>query len=114
MNAAPLAPRALTCSAMSTTGPHTRLWHRAGVANSRTVGFLPTTSAKSSSCMVDGGTRVSIEDRLPETEAFVGVWIFGARSPTSGTLLSPTTVNGPPAGVAATKRLSNRATPSTS
>ena len=41
-------------------------------------------AAKSASCMLDGGTRVSILARSPLTSVFVGVWMRGALSPTSG------------------------------
>src|SRR3954447_13758663 len=58
--------------------------------------------------MVVGGTRVSMLFTLPPTDATVGVWINGAFSPTSGTLVSLTTLRAPPAGSAATKRLSRR------
>ena len=73
----------LTCSAMSTTGPQTRLWQRAGVAKSSTTGSLPSTSARSSSCIVPGGIRVSISWMLA-TSSTVGVWTRGACSPARG------------------------------
>src|SRR5882724_9772651 len=75
---------ALTCSATSTTGPQTRLWQSCGVANTSTIGFLPSTSAKLTSCMSLGGTRVSILERLPATSVLVGVVIRGGLVPTSG------------------------------
>ena len=68
---------------MSVTGPQTRLWQRAGVAKSRTTGFLPTTFAKSSECMSSGGTRVSIWEMF-ETWPAVRVWTTGACWPTCG------------------------------
>jgi hypothetical protein len=60
--------------------------------------------------------RVSIEATSPAASALVGVWMRGARSPTLGTGSAPgfMTVRGGPAGVAATRRSSSRATPSTS
>jgi hypothetical protein len=107
---------ALTSSAMSTTGPQTRLWQSAGVANSRTTGFLPTTSAKSLLCIEDGGIRVSIEARSPPTSASVGVWMRGAGSPRPGIGSSAafTTASPGAAEVAATSRLSRRTIPKTS
>ncbi len=84
-----------TCWATSTTGPQTRLWQRAGVAKTRTIGFLPRTSAKSTLCIWSGGTRVSIFSRSLPTSAAVSVVIFGGRSPTFGTCgNSPTTGQG--------------------
>ena len=74
----------LTSSAMSVTGPHTRLWHSSGVAMSSTAGFLPTTSRKFTSCMSSCGVRVSIEATLPFTDFTVGVEIPGGFCPTAG------------------------------
>ena len=54
-----------------------------GVAKTRTTGFLPTTSAKSSLCIVSGGTRVSILLTSP-TSSTVGVWINGRLVADSG------------------------------
>jgi hypothetical protein len=111
MNSASSPYRALSSSATSTTGPHTRLWHRRGVANTSTTGFLPTTSAKSCSCMVEGGTRVSIDSRSPPASASVGVWINGALSRGPGTGSSRRTVTWGSAEVAATSRPFIRAMP---
>src|SRR3954469_24983746 len=100
---------AWTSSTTSTTGPHTRLWHSCGVAKVMTMGFLPTTSAKSSfSSDGAGGIRVSIFDMSPATSAGVSVWITGALSPTSGgtTFLPPTCT---PIGLVATSRPSRLA-----
>ena len=72
MNVTPLPFWARTCSAMSTTGPHVREAHSAGVANSSTTGFLPMTSAKSVSSMSrGGGIRVESFVRSPPTSAAV-------------------------------------------
>ncbi len=60
---------------MSTTGPQTRLWHRAGVANRGSSARLPTTSAKFTSCIESGGVRVSIFETSPPTDFSVGVVI---------------------------------------
>ncbi len=75
----------LTSSAMSVTGPHTRLWQSSGVANTSTIGFLPIASRKLTSCMSSCGARVSIEAMSPFTDATVGVSIAGGLSPTAGT-----------------------------
>ena len=95
----------------SMTGPQTRLWQSASVAKSRTAGLLPTTSAKLTSCIVDGGLRVSMLARSPFALSTVSVSTTGALSPTSGTGPSLVTVSAPPAGVAATMRPSSRARP---
>ena len=95
-------------------GPQTRLVHSAGVAKISIAGRLPTTSEKSESCIEEGGWRVSIFDRSPPTSVFVGVRMRGALSPTSGTGPSFFTVRAGPAALAATRRLSSRATPMTS
>src|SRR5215212_2683294 len=46
MKATSLGALALTCSTMSTTGPHTRLWQSSGVPKVSTTGRLPSTSPK--------------------------------------------------------------------
>ena len=55
-------------------------WRRRG----RSVSCRAT-SAKSTSCIWSGGTRVSIFSRSSPTSAAVRVWIRGGRSPTFGT-----------------------------
>ena len=73
------------CSAMSTTGPHTRDWHSCGVANSSATGFLPRTSLKFTSCRSRAnGRRVSIAARFPAALATVSVLTRGGTCPTSG------------------------------
>ncbi len=54
------------------------------MANRSTTGFLPSTSAKSASCIDDGGRRVSIEAMFPAASSSVGVWMRGGSSPTVG------------------------------
>src|SRR3954452_489431 len=74
-----------TWAAMSSTGPHTRDLQSAGVANSRTTGLRPSTSAKSVwESDLAGGTRVSTLEASPPTEASVGVCTRIALSPTRG------------------------------
>src|SRR5438105_34115 len=74
-----------TCSVTSVTGPHTRLWHSAGVANSSTTGRLCLrASTRSTACMSSGGTRVSIDLTLPCADVTVGVWTEIALSPGPG------------------------------
>ena len=72
MNSMSLPYLALSCSAMSVTGPHTRDVHSCGVANSSATGLCPRTSARSA-CMSDGGSRVSSIDSSPFTVASVSV-----------------------------------------
>ena len=81
-----------TCSATSVTGPQTLLSHSAGVANSSTIGlWRSSASARSTSCIVSGGMRVSIASTLPPDDATVGVCTRIARSPGPGTRLSSST-----------------------
>jgi hypothetical protein len=84
MNSTSSPYSSLIWSAMSVTGPQTRVWHSLGVAKRSATGLLPTTSAKSFSCMSSGGTRVSIASTSPPAEASVSVDTTGAFSPTAG------------------------------
>ncbi len=85
MNATFLGLVDFTCSTMSTTGPHTRLWHRSGVAKVMTTGRLPRTSARSvSSRSLAAGRLVSMREASPLTDASVGVWTLIAWSPARG------------------------------
>jgi hypothetical protein len=112
MNAVSPLCDALTCSAMSTTGPQTRTWQSAGVEKMSMIGRLPRTSAKLSSCIVPGGTRVSIDFTSPPADCTVGVSIFGGLSPTSGT--GEPLATSARAGSVATRRPSSFTTPITS
>jgi hypothetical protein len=104
---------ALTCSAMSTTGPQTRLGHSRGLANRIAIGRLPKAEAKSTACMSSGGSRVSIRETSPRTDAAVGVWMGDGRWPTAGTAARQPTRTAGPMEAAATSRWSSRTTPST-
>src|SRR3954462_12369746 len=75
---------ALSWSATSVTGPHTRDWHSCGVEKSSATGFFPSTWSNECLCMSLGGTRVSSSFSLPLTEASVSVATRGGVSPTSG------------------------------
>ena len=95
-----------SCSTSSTTGPQVRLWHSAGVAKTRITGRRPRTFARSTLCMPSGGTRVSILDRSPPTEAAVGVCTRIAGCPTLGG--PPGTPAGASDALDATSRSSRR------
>src|SRR5438105_12416649 len=87
-------------------GPHVRLWHSAGVANTSSTGLRPSTLARSNSCIESGGTRVSIEATGEGGD--VGVWTLIAGAPTGGGARPGPTWSG--VGVDATMRPSRFAT----
>ena len=84
MKAASSGRSFLTSSAMSTTGPQTRLWQSAGVAKRRTTASCRRRRRSRRRACRRAAWRVSILARSPPTSSAVGVWMIGALSPTLG------------------------------